>query len=77
MSKLYRLCPMCKRGHYIELTDEQSDKASDYLRGDGGLIQELFPELNAVEREFIKTGMCKECQELMFGNGESELIKDR
>ena len=76
MSKLYRLCPMCKRGHYIKLTNEQDRKLWEYRNGKG-LIQELFPELNACEREFIKTGMCKECQELMFGNGESELIKER
>lgn len=74
--KMYNHCDLCGKGGYIELTEEQSKKLSQYHMGDG-LIQDLFPELNAVEREFIKTGMCKSCQEMMFGNGESELITER
>lgn len=72
MVEVYMVCPMCKHGHYIQLTIEQARKLSDYR--DGGFIQEIFPELNAVEREFIKTGYCPTCQELLFGEGKSELI---
>lgn len=74
--KMYNHCDLCGKGNYIKLSEEQSRKVSEYHMGDG-LIQDLFPELNACEREFIKTGMCMECQKMMFGNAESKLITER
>ena len=74
--KAFMLCPMCNKGHYIELNEEQSLKLSQYRNGDG-YIQELFSELNPCEREFIKTGMCLNCQEMIFGKAESKLITER
>lgn len=67
-------CPMCNKWHTIELSDEQYEKLYDYRHG-YGTIQEQFPELNKCEREFLKTGYCPSCQELIFGNGETEKIK--
>ena len=72
--KLVMRCPMCGGEHYIELTAEQEDKYRRY-RGGEGYIQEMFAEFGAVDREFIKTGYCPQCQELLFGDGTSELIK--
>lgn len=74
--KMYNHCDLCGKGGYIKLTREQSDKVSQYHMGDG-LVQELFPELNPTEREFIKTGMCMKCQKMMFGKAESKLITER
>lgn len=37
-----------------------------FLYGDG-LIQDRLPNMGAVEREFLKTGYCHSCQELIFG----------
>lgn len=74
--KMYNHCDLCGKGGYIKLTAEQSEKVSQYHMGDG-LVQELFPELNPCEREFIKTGMCMECQKMMFGKAESKLITER
>ena len=73
MSKYQVKCPMCGERHFIELTDEQADKLYGYWHN-GEHIQDVFPELNAVEREFIKTGYCPSCQEMIFGNGETSKI---
>lgn len=32
------------------------------------LMQEIFPEMDPQKREFIKTGYCPDCQELIFGS---------
>lgn len=66
-------CPLCNKWHAIELTAEQYEKLYDYRHG-YGLIQEQFPELNRVEREFLKSGYCPSCQEMLFGNGKTEKI---
>ena len=40
------------------------------------LIQDCFPSFNPMEREFIKTGYCPDCQTLLFGtNFDSDRIK--
>ena len=66
--KLPRLCPMCGtiNSKELDITDKQ---LSDWKNG--GLIQNVFPNLSASEREFIITGYCDNCQELLFG-GEEE-----
>ena len=56
-------CPMCGSTHWMRINGEQYEK---YKYG-GVLIQDAFPELDPFEREFIKTGYCPECQELLFG----------
>ena len=58
-----RTCPMCGETHYIEVNE---DKYYEY-EFSRALIQDVFPELNPHEREFIKTGYCPKCQELLFG----------
>lgn len=67
-------CPSCADDYGLPLDEEQMTRLHQYEHGHG-YIQEMFKELNAVEREFIKTGYCPKCQELLFGNGETELIK--
>lgn len=66
-------CPMCNKWHAMELSMEQAEKFHNYLCG-YGTIQEQFPELNRVEREFLKSGYCPSCQEMLFGNGKTEKI---
>lgn len=61
--ELVNRCPMCGSTHWMRINGEKYDK---YKFG-GLLIQEAFPELNPHEREFIKTGYCPKCQELLFG----------
>lgn len=67
-------CPSCANDYGLPLDEEQMTRLYEYEHGHG-YIQEMFKELNAVEREFIKTGLCPKCQELLFGNGETKLIK--
>lgn len=76
MSKHFMVCPMCNNGHYIRLNNDQDRRLFEYRNGDM-LIQEALPDLNATEREFIKTGYCPKCQVLIFGSGESKLITRR
>ena len=66
-------CNMCGRESHIKLTDEELWAFKDYLMG-GLLIQECLPTLNKCEREFLKSGYCAECQELLFGNGETKRL---
>ena len=60
---LDKRCPMCGGVHFMEV-DEEKLYEYEFTRA---LIQEVFPDLNPHEREFIKTGYCPECQELLFG----------
>lgn len=50
----------------LDITDEQ---VKAYYT-DGELIQNAFPNLNAGEREFIKTGITPTEWDAMFGTGE-------
>lgn len=59
-----RTCPMCGNTHYMEADDEKYFK---YAYG-GALVQDAFPEMPPTEREFIISGYCPECQELLFGS---------
>lgn len=63
--EVYKLCPMCDEQHYIKLSNEQSRKLWEHEHGEE-LIQEVFPELDEWEREFVKTGYCSKCQEYIF-----------
>ena len=73
--ELNRVCLMCGETHTMTLTDEEIKAYEEYVCN-GGLIQELFPNMNPMEREFIKTGYCPKCQSLLFGtNYTSEKIK--
>lgn len=69
-----RRCDMCGRESRIRLTEEELEAYRGYLAG-GQLIQECLPSLNRCEREFLKSGYCTDCQEMLFGNGESDRIE--
>lgn len=74
MIEVYKLCPMCGRQHYMELTGEQAHKLYEYEQSNG-LIQGVFPELSRAEREFLKTGYCSGCQEQIFGQGSENILE--
>ena len=59
-----RICPMCGKLTHKEL-DVTVDQLLRYERGTE-LIQEVFPDLTADEREFIMSGYCDECMEKLF-----------
>ena len=57
-----RACPMCGKRNTIKV-----DKKAYYAYvSKTDLIQNLFPELNPMEREFVISGYCSECQGLLF-----------
>ena len=58
-------CPMCGECYDISLTEDQRER---YFRSWNRevLIQDALPELNPMEREFLKTGYCPKCQRLLF-----------
>lgn len=64
-------CPICGKVCEIELDREQ---AIDYFCNNK-LIQDALPELTAAEREFVKSGYCPDCQQLLFGNSDTDKIK--
>ena len=69
---LFKTCPMCNKEYSIELNDKGYKK---YKRGEG-FVQDLFPELDAFEREFVKSGYCSKCQEMLFNTHyEGHLIQ--
>ena len=71
--KLFRECTMCGTLHSMIITEEIEEGLDKYF--DGEFIQDALPMLNPMEREFIKTGYCPECQEMLFGSEyTSELI---
>jgi len=63
-------CPLCGATYCLYLPEKILDKCIDYKEGRAeGLIQDYLKELNACEREFVKTGMCPNCQDMMFASG--------
>ena len=65
------ICPMCGRLHEMEI--DCPENVTKYFFGDM-LIQDAFPGLNATEREFVKSGYCPDCQQLLFGNSDTDKI---
>lgn len=72
-NEVERECPMCGSAWRMELGDDELRRYEEYLEG-WGFIQELLPDLNRCEREFLKSGYCAECQKMLFGNGDTERI---
>ena len=63
---ILKICPMCGKEHHINLSEEEAMKYEMYLYGIGN-IQQMLPDLGAVEREFLITGYCHSCQAKIFG----------
>lgn len=55
-------CPFCGKESVINMTFEE------YMQYDMGklTIQEIFPGMEASDREILISGMCKECQKEIF-----------
>ena len=63
-----RECPMC-RDYWTKELDVTVEKLEKFYEK-ADLIQNIFPNLEPREREFIKTGYCYDCQSLIFGGAE-------
>ena len=73
MYTVSKICPMCNEMYDLTLMGEEENNYWSYWNGKG-YIQDMLPSLNPVEREFIKTGYCPHCQEMLFGNGETDRV---
>lgn len=58
-------CPMCGKICYIQLTEEQYGQMK---KNELGIkpIQEALSSMDPFQREFLKTGYCPQCQEMLF-----------
>lgn len=54
-------CPFCGRESDVKVTMEEW---SNYVNG--ASVQVAFPNLSAIEREVIISGICPKCQESVF-----------
>lgn len=64
--RVTRTSPLSKQLNSMDLSVER-EKLTNFFAGLVlGLIQNIFPELNADEREFIKTGYTPEDWDKMF-----------
>ena len=70
--KISRVC-WCGRRSEIDLTDTEYEKYCEWRSG-RCYIQDIGT-LNACEREFIKTGMCRKCQRDIFNNDRTDRVK--
>ena len=61
-AEIKKSCPFC--GKSSELVIDNVDNYIDFMHGTR--VQDAFPTLSASDREFLLTGMCKECQEKIF-----------
>ena len=62
---------MCGEIHFVKLTDVEYDQYKKYIAY-GSLIQNALSNTIPTVREFLKTGYCPECQELLFGKSEQK-----
>lgn len=69
MPRIMKRCFCCGRESSLEITDEVNKRYKMYLNG-VGYIQDI--PLPADQREFLKTGMCLSCQELIFAEPDEE-----
>lgn len=60
-TRILRTCPMCKSG-----TTKDVPLHAVNAYNAGALIQHAWPEGTPVEREFLKTGYCDNCQRILF-----------
>ena len=58
-----RRCPFCCREYSVEVPEKGF---LDWL-DNGVLIQKAMPDISAEVRESLMTGMCKKCQDDVFG----------
>lgn len=60
--RIVKVCPLCKKETPIVVKEE------DYISWNNGvIIQKVFPYLTATQRETLITGMCKCCQDKLYG----------
>lgn len=67
MELIKRTCPMCGGVTRLKENSTMAAEHHHYVLY-GGKIQDELTSFNAFEREFVKTGYCPNCQEMLFGS---------
>lgn len=63
--KIIRYCPFCEKLHQIEVDQkEYRDGIKKYDAGE--TVENSFPTFSKEQREFIKSGLCRRCYDLVF-----------
>jgi hypothetical protein len=65
--KIQKACPFCGTLSEVVIPTEGYGK---WVRGE--VIQKAMPTVPATSREFLMTGMCRDCQDKIFGGDEEE-----
>ena len=65
-----RICPMCGNLTHLEVPDGIYRSFVTRYEAGFGYLQDI--PLPANQREFIKTGYCMECQEMLFTEPNDE-----
>lgn len=65
---VYCVCPSCGGGNTVE--NVPIGGITDWKGGEP--IQGALPDLTPNEREMLMTGICPECWDKMFADGEAE-----
>lgn len=63
--KIQKVCRMCNNPVVFEISREAYDKWKA-----GAHLQDVAPELTVDEREIMISGVCGNCFDKMFGEGE-------
>ena len=58
---------MCHETFFMKITKEEEKQIIDYVAY-GGSIQDKISLLDKFGREFVKTGYCPNCQEMLFNS---------
>lgn len=64
MQECKRVCPLCHRVYKMSFTTDEWHALGEWNRGEVK-IQDAFPKLNPVERDWLKSGYCPNCQDLI------------
>ena len=71
----YKECPVCYYEYRIKLNENDiTDKQKmdyDFRAITGKKVQDIFPNLNDTEKEFLKSGTCTKCQRKLFNKKAS------
>lgn len=58
-------CPFCGAFSRVRIST-----AGLFRWNQGALVQDAFPNLSADDREILISGICRKCQEGVFGGGD-------
>jgi hypothetical protein len=69
--RLTYACPFCGKETVIELNLDETLALSDGLANHRH-IQDIFPKMDATNREVMVSGMCPKCQDKWFNEPEED-----